>query len=156
MGELARFLADGGAALVGSFVLSLVVATTLVVICIGGLVLHLREPSGDEPSRGTGPMVQMIVVALACLPVVIAIGGALAARAEALDTVPMVAADMRTQLLVAAISAVFNNSAFVAFQLLLLPPLAAAALAIWGPLRTRAIDLWHAHRLEREVSGGEA
>ena len=39
--------------------------------------------------------------------------------------------------------------------LVLDPPVAGAALAIWGPLRTRAIDLWHAHRLEREATGGD-
>jgi hypothetical protein len=86
--------------------------------------------------------------------VVVAIGGALAARATMLDTGPMAAPDMRSMVLAGGVATVFTNSAFVAFLLFALPPLAGAALAIWGPLRTRAIDLWHAHRLEREVSGG--
>ena len=152
---LAQFLADGGAALLVAFVLFLLVATSLLVTCIVGLVLHVRAPRGDEPKRSTGPVVQLITAVVACLPVVVAIGGALAARAEALEVVPGAAADMRTQLLVMGISKVINNSAFVAFQLVFLPPLAGTALAIWGPLRTRAIDLWHARRLEREATGGD-
>jgi len=153
--ELAQFLTDGGASLLASFVLFLVVAATLGALSIAGLAMHLREPRGDEPSRNMGPVVQIITLALVCLPVAVAIGGALAARAETLETVPMAAAEMRAMLLSSGLASVINNSVFVAFLLVVLPPLAAAALAIWGPLRTRAIDLWHAHRLEREVSVGE-
>ena len=149
--SLARFLADGGPSLLASFVLFLVVAVALVALGIAGLVLHLREPRGDPPSRNLGPAIRLLVAVIACLPALVAIGGALAERADALVSAPVAATDMRSTVLLAGISAVINLSTFVAFQLVLLPPLAGAALAIWGPLRTRAIDLWHAHRLEREV-----
>lgn len=156
MADLAHFLTEGGVSLLVSFVLFLIVGASLIALSIAGLVMHLREPGGDEPSRNVGPVVQILTLVLACLPVVVAIAGALAARAEILDNVPMAAPEMRVALLAMGVSAVFNNSAFVGFQLFVLPPLAAAALAIWGPLRTRAIDLWHAHHLEREVRVGEA